>query len=39
VPSEPSDEEKHRVVKLKKLGNELLNVSNNILMIVVILPL
>ncbi|XP_008183208.1 dynactin subunit 1 isoform X5 [Acyrthosiphon pisum] len=25
VPSEPSDEEKHRVVKLKKLGNELLN--------------
>ncbi|XP_025206308.1 dynactin subunit 1 isoform X2 [Melanaphis sacchari] len=25
VPSEPSDEEKHRVVELKKLGNELLN--------------
>ncbi|XP_015375874.1 PREDICTED: dynactin subunit 1 isoform X2 [Diuraphis noxia] len=25
VPREPSDEEKHRVVELKKLGNELLN--------------
>lgn len=28
VPDEPSDEEKHRVVKLKKLGNEILNVIN-----------
>lgn len=27
MPDEPSDEEKHRVVKLKKLGNEILNVS------------